>query len=174
MNKKTGGYQRGMAVNTSIGQGDTLATPMQLAVGYAAIVNGGTVVRPQIVQRIETADYRVVRKFGTDEGTAEQNVSDGRPPVLSDEFRVKVREQVDATPEQLRAIRKGLVAVAQEPGGTAYYRRSKLVSMGGKTEPRRWCVCVSERRPKIRTTSNGITHGLWATRLRIGRRLWLP
>ena len=35
--------------------------------------------------------------------------------------------------EHLIAIREGLIAVTSEPGGTAYWRRSRKVSMAGKT-----------------------------------------
>ena len=35
-------------MNTAIGQGRTLVTPLQMAVAYAAIANGGTVVTPHV------------------------------------------------------------------------------------------------------------------------------
>ncbi len=57
----TGGYQRGMVVNAAIGQGSVLVTLMQLAMAYAAVANGGTLYAPQLVDRTETADFRVVR-----------------------------------------------------------------------------------------------------------------
>jgi penicillin-binding protein 2 len=38
----------GDAANFSIGQGDVLATPLQMAVMYAAIANGGTVLTPRV------------------------------------------------------------------------------------------------------------------------------
>ena len=41
-------YRAGDAVNFSIGQGDTMVSPLQLARAYAAISNGGTLFHPQV------------------------------------------------------------------------------------------------------------------------------
>ena len=43
----------GETVSASIGQGFDLTTPLQLAVAYAAIANGGRVVRPRLVLRTQ-------------------------------------------------------------------------------------------------------------------------
>jgi penicillin-binding protein 2 len=66
------GWLPGMAVNMSIGQGDLLATPLQMAVTYAAIANGGSVLRPHIGAALgepdpETGEETVVREFETHE-----------------------------------------------------------------------------------------------------------
>ncbi len=42
-------YRAGDAVNFSIGQGDTTITPVQLAVVYSALSNGGTLYEPRVV-----------------------------------------------------------------------------------------------------------------------------
>lgn len=47
------GWARGDAVNLSIGQGYSEATPLQMAVAYAAIANGGSVLQPYIVDRTQ-------------------------------------------------------------------------------------------------------------------------
>ena len=65
--KSTGGYQRGMALNTSIGQGSVLMHPLQLAMVYAGLINGGRMIEPRLVERVETADRRVER-FAPTEG----------------------------------------------------------------------------------------------------------
>lgn len=53
----------GDMVNFSIGQGDTLMTPLQMAVMYAAIANGGKFVVPQIAKAIVQPNGRVVKEF---------------------------------------------------------------------------------------------------------------
>ncbi|MFP2907269.1 penicillin-binding protein 2 [Pyxidicoccus sp. 3LFB2] len=95
-----GGYTKGMALNSAIGQGDDNVTPLQLALVYAAIANGGTLYKPQMVQRLENLDGQVV-----------------------EEFKPEVVRRVDIPPAHRTAVIEGLVKVAQEPGGTAYRAR---------------------------------------------------
>jgi penicillin-binding protein 2 len=92
-----GGYTKGMALNSAIGQGDDNVTPLQLALVYAAIANGGTLYKPQLVERIEGLDGEVIA----------QNM----PEVV---------RQVDIPKAHLDAVKVGLIATAMEPGGTAY------------------------------------------------------
>ena len=53
----------GDAVNFSIGQGDTVITPVKLAQMYAAIANGGTIWRPTIAKAVVKTDGTVVKAF---------------------------------------------------------------------------------------------------------------
>jgi penicillin-binding protein 2 len=53
----------GDAVNFSIGQGDTVITPVKLAQMYAAIANGGTIWKPTIAKAIVKTDGTVVKAF---------------------------------------------------------------------------------------------------------------
>ncbi len=53
----------GTSVNLSIGQGYLTATPLQLAVAYAALANGGTVVRPHVAAAVLDAQGNVVRRL---------------------------------------------------------------------------------------------------------------
>ncbi|QRK07983.1 penicillin-binding protein 2 [Archangium violaceum] len=92
-----GGYTKGMALNSSMGQGDVNVTPLQLALVYAAIGNGGTLFKPQLVERIEGLDGEVVQSF--------------EPQVVN---------KVDIPTEHRRAVMEGLIATAMVPGGTAY------------------------------------------------------
>jgi penicillin-binding protein 2 len=57
------GWLPGDAINLSIGQGFMTVTPMQLAVAYSAIANGGTIYAPRVVDRIETPDGDLIKKL---------------------------------------------------------------------------------------------------------------
>ncbi|MBE2249150.1 MAG: penicillin-binding protein 2 [Myxococcus sp.] len=105
-----GGYTKGMALNTAIGQGDVNVTPLQLAVLYSAIANKGRVLQPQIVQRIETPEGKVVEAYAP-----------------------KLTRQVEMTDEQHRLLIDALVSVVNEPGGTATRSRSTEYTIAGKT-----------------------------------------
>lgn len=110
-NKNTpGGYHPGYALNAAIGQGDVNVTPIQMAVLYAAIANGGTVYRPQIVRRIEDPDGKTLKIF-----------------------EPEVRGTLPVKPENLKLVVDGLKGVVSEPGGTAYAHRLKGIQVAGKT-----------------------------------------
>jgi penicillin-binding protein 2 len=53
-------WQAGDTVNTSIGQGQVLVTPLQVARMMAAIANGGILWKPRLIQRVERADGTVL------------------------------------------------------------------------------------------------------------------
>lgn len=56
-------YRAGDAANFAIGQGDMIATPLQLARSYAAIANGGTLWQPQIGKAFVRPDGTVVERL---------------------------------------------------------------------------------------------------------------
>lgn len=58
-----GGYQFGLALSTAIGQGDVRTTPLQMAMAYAALANGGTLFAPRIVDRVQAPDGKVLQKM---------------------------------------------------------------------------------------------------------------
>ncbi len=110
-NRRTpGGYTKGMALNTSIGQGDVDATPLQLAMAYATLANGGKFYRPQLVERIESPEGEVLKTFEPD-----------------------LVRTVGITPQEQKVVTDALVAVVNEPGGTAYRHRLQDVVVAGKT-----------------------------------------
>ncbi len=56
-------YRGGDAANFAIGQGDVLVTPLQMAVVYSAIANGGTLWRPSLAKVLISPSGRVVKRF---------------------------------------------------------------------------------------------------------------
>ena len=84
-------------VNLSVGQGDLQANPLQMAVAYATIANGGEVVRPHVAMRVEDPSGRVVQ-----------------------EVTPEPRRQVGIDPLWRDTIMEGLHDAAMAPGGTSY------------------------------------------------------
>jgi len=105
-----GGYTKGMALNTSIGQGDVNMTPLQAAMLYAAIANKGTLFQPQLVKRVESLDGRLVK-----------------------EFAPKVVHHIPMTEAEHRLMVDSLSAVVNEAGGTAFRFRLSHIRVAGKT-----------------------------------------
>lgn len=81
-------------VSLAVGQGDFLATPLQLAVAYAAIENGGTIVKPHVGLQIADPYGRVLQ-----------------------EIDPKPARHIDIP--DLSSIQDGLLAAATEAGGTS-------------------------------------------------------
>ncbi len=100
----------GETVSAAIGQGYNLYTPLQLAVSFAAIANGGTLLRPRLVLRLED----------------ERGVTERRYPV-------KAQGRVSVAPEHLARVREALTAVVEEPGGTGGQARVPGLRVAGKT-----------------------------------------
>jgi len=56
-------WTTGNTYNFSIGQGDVLVTPIQMANALAVVANGGTLYTPQVIHHIEDAEGNVIRPF---------------------------------------------------------------------------------------------------------------
>jgi penicillin-binding protein 2 len=56
-------YTEGQAINLAIGQGELQVSPLQLAVAYSALVNGGKVVRPHVGEAVIRSGVRHVLRF---------------------------------------------------------------------------------------------------------------
>ncbi|NDF81420.1 MAG: penicillin-binding protein 2, partial [Methylophilaceae bacterium] len=82
-------------VITSIGQGYTLVTPMQLAEAVATLANDGITIQPRLIQSIK-------------------NSQTGKMEV----FKNKVVKELHFKPENLALVKEGMMNVTQ-PGGTA-------------------------------------------------------
>lgn len=93
----------------AIGQGALQATPLQMARVESAVVNGGTLYKPQVVAQVRDLQGHIVKSFS--------------PQVV---------RHVDVTPESLKAVREGMDQVT-EPWGTAYGLKINGLPYGGKT-----------------------------------------
>ena len=90
-------WSEGDNTSLAVGQGDFLATPLQLAVAYAALENGGTIVRPHVGLQITDPAGRVLQQIAP-----------------------KPARRIDIPPSDLQAIQDGLHAAAQQSGGTSF------------------------------------------------------
>jgi penicillin-binding protein 2 len=56
-------FRQGDAANFTIGQGDTMVTPLQLARAYSALANGGTLYQPTVGKAIVSTDGKVLEQI---------------------------------------------------------------------------------------------------------------
>jgi penicillin-binding protein 2 len=87
-------WSEGDSSNLAVGQGDFLATPLQMAVAYAALQNGGTIVRPHVGLQVADRDGRVLERIAPKPAR-----------------RIEIPD--------LPAIQEGLRAAANDAGGTS-------------------------------------------------------
>ena len=104
-------WKPGNSINLSIGQGDLLATPLQVAVNYAAIANGGYKVTPHLGLRIDSP-----------QGAQIQALPFAAPVPLG------------IAPGYLSFVRNALREAASTPNGTSYGTfGSYPLAVAGKT-----------------------------------------
>ncbi|MDX6676646.1 MAG: penicillin-binding protein 2 [Solirubrobacteraceae bacterium] len=89
-------YNLGDTVSLAIGQGDVVASPLQMAVAYATIANGGKVIRPHLGLEIESPGGELIQRIERDPSR-----------------RTKINQQ------DLAAVRNGLHLAASTPEGTS-------------------------------------------------------
>ena len=84
-------YNVGDNVNLSVGQGEIAATPLQTAVAYSTLINGGKVPRPHIGMEVQDASNRLVQKI--DPGTARKvKIEDGWRDAIMDGLALAAQE----------------------------------------------------------------------------------
>ena len=110
-------WTTGNTYNLSIGQGDLLVTPLQMANVMAAVANGGTLYQPQIIHHVTDIEGHVVHHF--------------TPKVIR-------KLDVDAAIWQI--IHEGLVKAVAD-GGTGYLAQLKDlgITVAGKTGTAEYC-----------------------------------
>lgn len=103
-------WQKGETISISIGQGFDLVTPLQLAVAYGAIGNGGKLWQPYVVRRIE-----------------------GHTAEDTDDIHGKLRSKIAVEQRYFDVVRKGLTGVVESDRGTGKLIRDKAYQTAGKT-----------------------------------------
>ncbi len=104
------GFTPGSALQIVLGQGDVVATPLQVALAYAAISNGGKLYAPRLVDQITN-----------DDGNAQFS------------FTPELRRELDVSPKNLEIVRNSLWMATNQPGGTSFRHRPIEFEVAGKT-----------------------------------------
>src|SRR2546421_900232 len=112
----------GDIANISIGQGDTQATPLQMAQAMAIIGNGGTFYQTRLVQQVQTVDNEIVTAF-----------------------QVREKKTLGASADAMAQLRTALINVVNGPAGTAHQASLDSVEVAGKTGTAQWGPKNKER-----------------------------
>lgn len=104
-------WSQGDDVQLAVGQGDLQTDPLQMAIAYSALGNGGTIVTPHLGMEVMDAAGRVLR-----------------------EIEPGPRRHVNIDPESRQLIMEGLHLATSGPGGTATPVFAEFpIAIAGKT-----------------------------------------
>ena len=102
----------GLLLTASIGQGDTLCTPLQITNYIATLVNGGNHYTPHLLRAVKSNDYS-------------ETLFTYEPTPIND---------LGLDPDNLEAVKYGMWKVANDPKSTVYrYFQDLPVTVGAKT-----------------------------------------
>lgn len=108
------GWSQGDTANICIGQGEMDVTPMQMAVLTAALANGGKVLQPRLVERLES-----------------QEPASLEPPKILPSHQV--RGQLGVRPANLQLVRDAMLDETEDAEGTGRHARVPGLRICGKT-----------------------------------------
>ena len=94
-------------VNISVGQGDVLVTPLQLANAYSTLANGGINVAPNIVSSVFDRNGEILKEFGK-----------------------RIKKEIEIDPDFINRVMRGLVGVTEDIEGTAYWAFNSIATDG--------------------------------------------
>ncbi|MEO7166641.1 MAG: penicillin-binding transpeptidase domain-containing protein, partial [Chthoniobacterales bacterium] len=112
----------GDIANLSIGQGDLLATPLQMAQAMGIVANGGTFYQARLVEQVQTVSNEIVAAYS-----------------------VRAKKTIDAAPMVMDQIHVAMVDAVNAPAGTAHQASLDKVSVAGKTGTAQWGPKEKER-----------------------------
>jgi penicillin-binding protein 2 len=105
----------GDIANMSIGQGDILITPLQMAQAMTVMANGGALHQARLILQVQNISNQVIAAYPD-----------------------RIREQIPITPEIHDEIRRAMVAVTSDGLGTASRAKVKGIEVAGKTGTAQW------------------------------------
>jgi len=105
----------GDIANMSIGQGDILITPVQMAQAMGVIASGGKFHQTRLVKQIQNLDNKVVAAYPD-----------------------RIRDELPMTPEVMDQLREALVKVTEDGNGTAHRAQVDGIHVAGKTGTAQW------------------------------------
>jgi penicillin-binding protein 2 len=112
----------GDIANMSIGQGDILTTPLQMAQSMGVVANGGTLYQTRLVQQVQTFDNQIVTAY-----------------------QVRAKRTLNLSLVTLEQVRDGMINVVNGAGGTAHRASLDNVEVAGKTGTAQWGPKNKER-----------------------------
>ncbi|HEY2567676.1 MAG TPA: penicillin-binding protein 2, partial [Candidatus Udaeobacter sp.] len=112
----------GDIANMSIGQGDTQATPLQMAQAMGVVANGGTLYQTRLVQQVQTFDNQIVTAY-----------------------QVRAKRTLNLSSETLDEVDTGMIDVVNGAGGTAHQASLNNAEVAGKTGTAQWGPKDKER-----------------------------
>jgi len=112
----------GDIANMSIGQGDTQATPLQMAQAMGVVANGGTLYQTRLVQQVQTFDNQIVTAY-----------------------QVRAKRTLNLSSETLDELHTGMNDVVNGAGGTAHQASLDNAEVAGKTGTAQWGPKNKER-----------------------------
>jgi penicillin-binding protein 2 len=112
----------GDIANLSIGQGDVLVTPLQMAQAMGIIANGGTFYQTRLVQHVQSVDNGIVTAFP-----------------------VREKRTLNVSPSTMSELRQGMINVVNGSGGTAHQASLGSIEVAGKTGTAQWGPKAKEK-----------------------------
>jgi penicillin-binding protein 2 len=108
VNPKDPKWYPGYTINTSIGQGDVMTTPLQMAMISAGVANYGKIYRPYVLDTVLDRSNEII-----------------------DQTKPEVRHQVKATQEQFQKVINAMLQTVES--GTGRVCKIEGMTVGGKT-----------------------------------------